>query len=396
MSYKITDPSQNAYPDISNSDTHFLILTKDLSLGISLYDTELAWKPIRWQASSLFTKKDGEPVNEYTHYITVRTIDIDYLRFSKDVDNLIFTGVKGDPVDATDAIKGIKEPILEFHDYIYDPAIGNFNPFVEKGFNYMIGAYDISNDYYFDSSWNGVVPTATVQNAFYELRDAPQFLPVAPSGTGGTRTNGPLFFPLKQSGTEFLIAKIAQMSSVIKKIESLGGTHRASLRARKWNDISDGNGIFTKNFFTSSSAFDVSDNILAQNTNAWKKMYLDLNDWADPQTDASFNLANFVKKCYRRDLKISSDAGFSTRSLLYLNKEIRVLQNLTNANSTAAASHSITKQDFQSYYNDGYRNFQMAVYIVDESYNTAAGSKVNPIEIILTFILPDADNIADI
>ena len=71
MSYKIIDPSKNKYPDIAVGDTHFLILTKNISLGISLYDTELPWKPIRWVASSLYTRIIGEPVNEYTHYITV-------------------------------------------------------------------------------------------------------------------------------------------------------------------------------------------------------------------------------------------------------------------------------------------------------------------------------------
>jgi len=382
MSYKIIDPSKNKYPDIKSGDTHFLILTKNISLGISLYDTELAWKPIRWNASSLYTRKTGEPVNEYTHYITVRLVDIDFLRVSKDIDYLLFTTVKGDLNDSSDSSKGYKEPILEFHDYIYDPAIGNFNAYNDLSYNYMIGTYDIRSDYYWDDiSWNGGKRPET--NGITSLKDAPQFDP-----SGVDRDHGPLVFPLQMVTTEFLLAKIAQVSSVIKKIETLGGTHRVSLRARKWNDISGGNGLFSDNFFLSNNTFDISHSIVTStNKNTWKNMYLDINDWVDPITDTSFNLSNFIMKSYREDLKISNNSGFSTRTLLYLNKEIRVLQNLGNSNCSATTSHSITKDDFDDYYEDGYKLFQMAIFIVDESYNTTAGSKVNPIEIVLTFQL---------
>ena len=382
MSYKIIDPSQNKYPDIAPGDTHFLILTKNISLGISLYDTELPWKPIRWIASSLYTRKIGEPVNEYTHYITVRLVDIDFLRVSKDVDYLLFTTVKGEPNDSSDLSKGYKEPILEFNDYMYDPAIGNFNAYNDLSYNYMLGTYDIRSDYYWsDISWNGGKRPET--DGRTSLKDAPQFDPI-----GVDRDHGPLAFPLQMVTTEFLLAKIAQLSSVVKKIESLGGTHRVSLRARKWVDISNGNGLFNNNFFTSSNAFDISNSIITSTAkNSWKNMYLDINNWIDPRTDSSFNLAHFIKKSYREDLKISSNAGFSTRTLLYLNKEIRVLQNLGNVDCSATTSHSITKDDFEDYYRDGYRLFQISVFIVDESYNTPAGSKVNPIEIVLTFDL---------
>ena len=381
MSYKINDLSTNI-PDIATGDTHFLILTKNISLGISLYDTELPWKPIRWVASSLYTRKIGEPVNEYTHYITVRLVDIDFLRVSKDIDYLLFTTVKGEPNNSSDLSKGYKDPILEFHDYMYDPPIGNFNAYNDLSYNHMLGTYDIRDDYYWrDTSWNGGTRPET--DGRTSLENAPQFNPLS-----FDRNHGPVEFPLQMVTTEFLLAKIAQLSSVVKKIESLGGTHRVSLRARKWVDISRGNGTFSNNFFTSSNAFDISDSIITvNNKNNWKNMYLDINDWVDPRTDASFNLANFIKKSYREDLKISSNAGFSTRTLLYLNKEIRVLQNLGNANCSANTSHSITKDDYDDYYADGYRLFQVSVYIVDESYNTPAGSKVNPIEIVLTFDL---------
>ena len=364
-----------------------MILTKNISLGISLYDTELPWKPIRWVASSLYTRKIGEPVNEYTHYITVRLVDIYFLRVSKDIDYLLFTTVKGEPNNSSDLSKGYKDPILEFHDYMYDPPIGNFNAYNDLSYNHMLGTYDIRSDYYWsDISWNGGTRPAVFGgelNWRTSLENAPQFNPLS-----FDRDHGPVEFPLQMVTTEFLLAKIAQLSSVVKKIESLGGTHRVSLRARKWVDISRGNGTFSNNFFTSSNAFDISDSIITvNNKNSWKNMYLDINDWVDPRTDASFNLANFIKKSYREDLKISSNAGFSTRTLLYLNKEIRVLQNLGNTNCSAITSHSITKDDYDDYYADGYRLFQVSVYIVDESYNTPAGSKVNPIEIVLTFDL---------
>jgi len=378
MSYKIADLSTNI-PLIAQGDTHFLILTKNISLGISLYDTELTWKPIRWIASSLYTIKMGEPVNEYTHYIIVRLVDIDFLRVSKDIDYLLFTTVKGEQHDNSDISKGFKDPILEFHDYIYDPAIGNFNN--DLSYNHMIGTYDIRNDYYWgDISWNGGKRHET--DGITSLKDAPQFKPLS-----FDKDHGPLVFPLQMVTTEFLLAKIAQISTVVKKIESLGGTHRVSLRARKWNDISKGNGLFSNNFFTSSNAFDISHSIITNTSkNNWKNMYLDINNWVDPRTDSSFNLAHFIKKSYREDLKISSNAGFSTRTLLYLNREIRVLQNLGNANCSAITSHSITKDDFENYYGDGYKLFQISVFIVDESYNTGK-SKVNPIEIVLTFDL---------
>ena len=385
MSYKITDLSTNI-PDLSNNDTHFLILTNNISLGISLYDTKLPWKPIRWIASSLYNRKIGEPVNEYTHYVTVRIIDIDFLRLSKDVDYLLFTTVKGDLNDSSDTSKGYKDPILEFHDYIYDPAIGNFNAYNDLSYNYMIGTYDIRSDYYWsDISWNGGKRPFT--DGITSLKNAPQFDP-----SGVDRNHGPLSFPLQIVTTEFLLAKIAQVSSVIKKIESLDGTHRISLRARKWKDISSASSVrfgdFSNNFFTQSNFFDISHSIITSSEkNTWKNMYLDLNNWVDPRTDSSFNLANFILKSYREDLNISSNSGFSTKTLLYLNKEIRVLQNLGNANCSATTSHSITKDDFDDYYKDGYRLFQLALFIVDESYNTTDGSKVNPIEIVLTFDL---------
>ena len=381
--YKIIDPSQNKYPDIVPGDTHFLILTKNISLGISLYDTELPWKPIRWVASSLYTRKIGEPVNEYTHYITVRLVDIDFLRVSKDVDYLLFTTVKGEPNDSSDLSKGYKDPILEFNDYMYDPAIGNFNAYNDLSYNHIIGIYDIFDDDYYwsDPSWHGGTRPAT--DGRTSLKNAPQFNPLS-----FDRDHGPLEFPLQMVTTEFLLAKIAQLSSVVKKIESLGGTHRVSLRARKWVDISKGNGLFSNNFFTSCGTFDISScSNCSSDKNSWKNMYLDINNWIDPRTDSSFNLANFIKKSYREDLKISSNAGFSTRTLLYLNKEIRVLQNLGNTSCSAITSHSITKDDFKDYYDDGYKLFQVSVFIVDESYNTPAGSKVNPIEIVLTFDL---------
>ena len=385
MSYKITP--QNKYPDIKPGDTHFLILTKNISLGISLYDTELPWKPIRWVASSLYTRKIGEPVNEYTHYITVRLNDIDFLRVSKDIDYLLFTTVKGEPNDSTDLSKGYKDPILEFHDYMYEPAIGNFNAYNDLSYNHMLGTYDICDDYYWsDPSWHGGTRPAVFGgelNWRTSLENAPQFNPLS-----FDRDHGPLEFPLQMVTTEFLLAKIAQLSSVVKKIESLGGTHRVSLRARKWVDISKGNGLFSNNFFTNRNSFDISNSIITSTAkNTWKNMYLDINDWIDPRTDTSFNLAHFIKKSYRKDLKISSNAGFSTRTLLYLNKEIRVLQNLGNTNCSAITSHSITKDDFEDYLGDGYKLFQVSVFIVDESYNTPAGSKVNPIEIVLTFDL---------
>ena len=50
---------------------------------------------------------------------------------------------------------------------------------------------------------------------------------------------------------------MAQLSSVIQNIKSAGGTHRISLRAKKWLDISNGHGEFVDNFYE-SQFFDIS------------------------------------------------------------------------------------------------------------------------------------------
>ena len=266
-----------------------------------------------------------------------------------------------------------------------DPAIGNFNESNTLGINHMIGKYDIFDDYYWgDLSWNGGTVPYFIENS--SLKSALNFLPL-----DSDRNHGPLSLPLTEITIDFLIATMAQHSTVLKHIDTdFGITTKKILRPRKWKDISNGCGLFKHNFFKNyydpaESYFDISNTILLNNKYAWKKTYLDLNDWFDPLVDSHFNLSHFIKKSYRKDLNIPNDNGFSTRTLLYLNKEIRVIQNLGNINSNTT-QHSINKDDFEDFYEDGYRFFQFSIYVIDENY-ISGGSKVNPIEIFLTFEL---------
>ena len=66
---------------------------------------------------------------------------------------------------------------------------------------------------------------------------------------------------------------------------------------------------------------------------------------------------------------------------------MRELRYLGSLNSSAPNNTSLASEDFQSYYDEGFRNFQISLLIVDENYSTGT-SKVNPLEIVLTFIIP--------
>jgi hypothetical protein len=376
MSYKITDLSTNI-PDLNTGDTHFLILTNDLTLGVSLYGATLAWTGIQWKNNSTYPV--GSYVNIYSHYIVVNIKDIDYLLFDCKVDYLLFTTVKADP---DTSINGLKQPILDFLDYTSDPAIGNFNAFNGVGYNNMLGTYDIRDDYYFsDVSWNGVVRPNTVGT--YSLDEAPQF---DPSGAIGDIDNGPLFFPLERTDL-FYVIKIAQAQTIIKKVEAMKG-HRASLRALKWENTKHGD--FSGAFFNSAGFFDISTasvDILGKNE--WKgHAYLNINNWVDPRTDASFNLGQFIMNSYKKDLCITTNSQFSSKTMLYLTKSIRTLKNLKSFDCTPDLNHTLTREDFLDYIDDGYKKFQLVIYIVDENYGTDAQT-VNPIEIALTFDLTD-------
>jgi len=375
MPYKITDLSTNI-PDLSGSDTHFLILTNNITLGASLYGANLGWTAISWKNGSTYPAT--EYVNAYSHYLLVNIKDIDYLLFDKKVDYLLFTTVKGEVGSDGEC----KLPILDFQDYTDDPAIGNFNAFNEKGYNHMLGTYSLSDDYYWnDISWNGVTRDATP--GLYKLNELPQF---DPSGAIGDRNNGPNFFPLEKTDL-FYVIKIAQAQTIIKKVEALKG-HRASLRAKIWNNEKWGD--FSGAFFNSSGFFDISYNAIDLSTNPIKALktheYMYLDNWVDPHTDASFNLGRFIMNSYKKDLCITSNSQFSSKTMLYLTKSIRKLKNLKTFDCTQDINHTLTLEDFKDYLEDGYKKFQLVIYIVDENYGTATEA-VQPIEIALTFDL---------
>tara|TARA_B100001057_G_C22856621_1_gene952899 strand:+ start:1284 stop:2402 length:1119 start_codon:yes stop_codon:yes gene_type:complete len=372
MSYKID--LTNNYPPIKNTDTHCLILTPDYTIGASLYDTELIWKPIanRWNKSSFHNNTNI--VNEYQYYIVIKVEDVLFLRFSRDITNMLITFIKVDPG---------KKANIEFYDYLDDPPIGNFNHFSDCSYNNIIGVEDITQNYYYSGNeWGKSSPDLSTNRV--ELKLSKHL-------NGNIDISSSAFIQLNHS--PITIIKVAQLSSVISNIISAGGTHRISLRAKKWIDVSSGNGEFINNFYESYPGyFDISKSSIVDTSStpvpAWKNHpYLDLNNWVDPLTDTSFNLLNFSLKNYRQDLQISSNAGFSTATILNLNKSMRELRYIGNLNSSSPNNTSLASNDFQSYYDEGFRNFQISLLIVDKNYSSGK-SKVNPLEIVLTFILP--------
>ena len=373
MSYKI-DLSSN-YPPIKNTDTHCLILTPDYSIGASLYDNKLVWQSIgsNWIKSSFF--ENTNTVNNYQYYILIKIEDVSFLRFSRDVTDLLITFIQ---VDAGEKAN------IKFYDYLDDPPVGNFNHFRDCSFNNLIGLQDITQNYYYSGNeWGKSSPDLSTNRVEVKL---------SKHLNGNIDISSSAFIQLNHSPIS--IIKVAQLSSVISNIISSGGTHRISLRAKKWIDVSSGNGEFINNFYESYPGyFDISKSSIIVNTASavpppWRNHpYLDLNNWVDPLTDTSFNLLNFALKNYRQDLQISSNAGFSTASILNLNKSMRELRYLGNLNSSSPNNTSLASNDFQSYYNEGFRNFQISLLIVDNNYSSGK-SKVNPLEIVLTFILP--------
>ena len=221
-----------------------------------------------------------------------------------------------------------------------------------------------------------------ILNTFF-ADEAPQF---DPSGAIGDRDNGPLFFPLERTDL-FYVIKIAQAQTIIKKVEAMKG-HRASLRALKWENTKYGD--FSGAFFNSAGFFDISTaSVDVLGKNEWKKHpYLNINNWVDPRTDASFNLGQFIMNSYKKDLCITTNSQFSSKTMLYLTKSIRTLKNLKSFDCTPDLNHTLTREDFLDYIDDGYKKFQLFIYIVDENYGTDAQT-VNPIEIALTFDLTD-------
>ena len=91
-------------------------------------------------------------------------------------------------------------------------------------------------------------------------------------------------------------------------------------------------------------------------------MYLD--NWVDPHTDASFNLGRFIMNSYKKDLCITSNSQFSSKTMLYLTKSIRKLKNLKTFDCTQDINHTLTLEDFKDYLEDGYKKFQLVIYIV--------------------------------
>ena len=367
MSYKI-DLSSN-YPPIKDTDTHCLIVTPDYTIGASLYDNELIWQSIssKWVKSSFYESSGS--VNEYQYYILIKIEDVLFLRFSRDISDLLITFIQ---------VESGKEANIEFYDYLDDPPVGNFNHFSDCSYNNIIGTEDITQNYYYSGiEWGKSSPDLSTNVVELKLSN---------HLNGLIDISSSAFIQLNHAPIN--IIKVAQLSSVISNIIAAGGTHRISLRAKKWIDVSSGNGEFIDNFYESYPGFfDISKSSITTKF-GWKNhLYLDLHNWVDPLTDTSFNLLNFALKNYRQDLQISSNAGFSTATILNLNKSMRELRYIGNLNSSAPNNTFLASEDFQCYYDEGFRNFQISLLIVDENYSTGK-SKVNPLEIVLTFILP--------
>ena len=264
MSYKI-DLSKN-YPPIKNTDTHCLILTADYTIGASLYDNTLVWKAIgsKWIKSSFY--KNTNTINSYQYYIVIKTIDVPFLRFSRDITDLLITFIQ---------VEQGKEANIEFYDYLDDPPVGNFNHFSDSSYNNIVGTENIAENFYYSGSeWGKSSPDLSTN--IVELKLSKHL-------TGNIDISSSAFIQLNHSPIN--IIKVAQLSSIISNITDAGGTHRISLRAKKWMDVSSGNGEFLNNFYESYPGFfDISKTSITT-TFGWKNhLYLDLDNWVDPLT----------------------------------------------------------------------------------------------------------------